>query len=249
MILVAAGNSFVQAYLQSDWVGKGIFWALFALSAVSWTVLLHKLWLFWQMRHLSEEFSGLFSEREPLGLQFSRPIKGRWLEVPHPLFEIYKAYKQKALTLINRNHLFAPGKETSLSEADLTLLESQVYVAISSQMKKVEKNLFILPTVVTLAPFLGLLGTVWGILLTFSQLHAKGISMGNADMLSGLSLALATTVAGLVIVIPALVGYSYLKNAAKEYRRDMEDFSHLLLSSLELQYRRPDHAPKTAPLS
>lgn len=63
-------------------------------------------------------------------------------------------------------------------------------------------------------------------------------------MLSGLSMALATTVIGLVVAIPAIVGYNYLKNAGREYRREMEDFSQLLLASIELQYRKPEHAQK-----
>jgi biopolymer transport protein TolQ len=56
-------------------------------------------------------------------------------------------------------------------------------------------------------------------------------------MLGGLSMALATTVLGLLVAIPALVGHSYLKNAERETRRDMETFSHTLLAAIELQYR------------
>lgn len=249
MYLIAAGNPFISAYLQSDWFGKWIFWGLFILSGITWTIMIHKAWVFFQVKRLSGEFASLFSEKDPLSLQFNRPIKGRLLEVPHPFFEIYRSLKQHALAVINRNHFFAPGSETYLSEADLGLLEAQVHTAIASQAKKLEKNLFILSTIVTLGPFMGLLGTVWGILLTFSQLHSKGLSIGNASMLSGLSLALATTVIGLVVAIPALVSHNYLKNAGREYRRDMEDFSHLLLTSVELQYRKPDHAPKTVPIS
>lgn len=197
----------------------------------------------YQVRKLSNEFTNLFSEKEPLSLQFNRP-KGHLLEVPHPFFEIYKALKQKTLQVISRNHFFAPNAETTLSEADLGLIESQVQSALATQNKVLEKNLFILSTIVTLGPFLGLLGTVWGILLTFSELHSRGISSSNAAMLTGLSMALATTVIGLVIAIPALVGYNYLKNATREYRRDMENFSQLLLATVELQYRKPDHAQK-----
>jgi biopolymer transport protein TolQ len=243
MMFLAAGNPFVTAYLQSDWLGKGIFWTLFLVSALSWTVLIHKTWLYYQVRKLSDEFSSLFSEKDPLGLQFAKP-KGYLLEVPHPFFEIYKSLKQKTLQIISRNHFFAPNAETILSDSDLGLIDSQVQTALASQQKILEKHLFILPTVVTLGPFLGLLGTVWGILLTFAELHAKGMSTSNAAMLSGLSMALATTVVGLVIAIPALVGSNYLKNALREYRRDMENFSQLLLATLELQYRKPEHAQK-----
>lgn len=244
MCIFATGNPFITSYVQSDWFGKGIFWALFALSMVSWILILHKSWIFYQVGRISKEFASLFSEKDPLGLQFTRP-KGAFLEIPHPFFEIYKALKQKTLQIINRNHFFAPGSEMALSEADLGLIDSQVQSALSTQNKILEKNLFILSTVVTLGPFLGLLGTVWGILLTFSELHGRGASSSNAAMLSGLSMALATTVIGLVVAIPALIGYNYLKNTAREYRKDMEDFSQFLLANLELQYRKPDHAKET----
>lgn len=240
MILFATGNPFVMAYLQSDGLGKAIFWGLFLLSALSWTLILHKAWIYYQVRRLSKEFTALFSEKDPLGLQFTKP-KGKYLEIPHPFFEIYRALKQKTLQIISRNHFFAPQSESVLSDADFALVESQVYTALATQHKQLEKNLFILPTVVTLGPFLGLLGTVWGILLTFSELHARGISSGNAAMLAGLSMALATTVIGLIVAIPALIGYNTLKNASREYRRDMENFSQELLASLELQYRKPEH--------
>lgn len=248
MMLLANGNPFISAYAQSDWLGKGIFLGLFLLSAVSWTVLIHKAWVFYHVKRLSDEFTTLFSEKDPFSLQFTRP-KGPLLEIPHPFFEIYKALKQKTLQIISRNHFFAPNAAAVLSEADLGLIESQVQSTLATQHKRLEKNLFILSTVVTLGPFLGLLGTVWGILLTFSELPQRGISMSNTAMLTGLSMALATTVIGLVIAIPALIGHNYLKNAAREYRRDMENFSQLLLATIELQYRKPDHAQKipTAP--
>lgn len=243
MFVFAAGNPFIMSYVQSDWLGKMIFWSLFLLSALSWTLLIHKAWMYAQVRKISNQFSQLFNEKDPLNLPFTPP-KGRLLEVPHPYFEIYKTLKQKVLQIFSRNHLFAPTGETILSEADLGLVDAQVQTTLAKQHKMLEKNLFILSTIATLGPFLGLLGTVWGILLTFSQLQARGISTSNSAMLAGLSMALATTVIGLVIAIPALAGYNYLKNAAREYRRDMEGFSQFMLAAVELQYRRPDHAQK-----
>src|SRR3989344_661580 len=231
MNILAAANPFISAYFQSDWFGKGIFWGLFFLSVLCWVVILYKGWQFWAVKRLTAQFFELFAEKkeDPLNLQFARPMLSRIGELPHPLFEIYRAVKQQALQLISRNPI--------LSEPDLELIESQVMTAMSSAVKKLEKHLFILSTIVTLAPFLGLLGTVWGILLTFSQLTA-GFHANNAAMLSGLSMALATTVVGLLVAIPALVSYSYLKNAGRETRRDMEEFSHSLLAAIELQYRR-----------
>jgi biopolymer transport protein TolQ len=247
-MIFAAGNPFISAYVQSDALGKGIFWALFLLSILSWSVIVHKGWIFFHVRNLSSHFASLFSEKDPLGLQCSRHLKGRLLEVPNPFFEIYKAMKQNTLQMIQRNHLYFPTQETTLSEADLGLIESQIYTTKESQLKKLEKNLFILSTVVTLAPFLGLLGTVWGILLTFSQLQESGMAASNANMLTGLSLALATTVVGLIVAIPALVGYNYLKNKLREYRREAEDFSSLLLAAVELHYRKTEYAKTSEPV-
>ncbi|MBM3208613.1 MAG: MotA/TolQ/ExbB proton channel family protein [Chlamydiae bacterium] len=127
-----------------------------------------------------------------------------------------------------------------LSSTDLDLLESHVYTTISTETKILEKDLFILSTSVTLAPFLGLLGTVWGILVTFSELQAGGSAGSNTAIIGGLSTALSTTVLGLIIAIPALIGYNYLKNHLRMYTSDMEDFLHNLLSTLELQYRKVD---------
>ncbi|HAB99670.1 MAG TPA: MotA/TolQ/ExbB proton channel family protein [Parachlamydiales bacterium] len=233
MLLFAAGNPFISAYLQSDWFGKGIFWSLFILSGISWTLLAYKIWMASQVKRSSNLFASQFDESiDLLHLQFS-PKKGVIRELPHPYFEIYKALKKNTLQIMDRNHYLA--KEAFLSQADLDLISSNTYSMIAMQHKLLEKNLFILSTIVTLGPFLGLLGTVWGILLTFSHLQN---AQASTSMLSGLSMALATTVVGLVVAIPALIGYNYLKNRGKEYRRDMEHFSDLLLTNIELQYRR-----------
>lgn len=245
MFILSSGNPFINAYLQSDLFGKGVFAGLFILSAISWTLLLHKGWVLFQVRKLSTQFISIFSEKEPLNLQFSRPMKGHLLEVPHPFFEIYKSFKMKALAIISRNHFFLAGN-VSFSRGDLDLLESEMYVSIGLQMKKLEKHLYILPTIATLGPFIGLLGTVWGILLSFSHMQGKSLVGGTEGMLGGLSLALATTVLGLLIAIPALIGNNYLKAALREQRREMEGFSHTLLSAIEIHYRLGEHATQTS---
>lgn len=249
MILLATGNPFVTAYVQSDFFGKCIFWGLFLLSALSWTILVHKSWLYHKVKKLSEEFVLLFSEKDPLSLQFTKPARGDLLEIPHPFFEIYKTLKQKTLQLINKNHFFAPHVEGVLSDADFGLIEAQIQATMTKQHKVLEKNLFVLSTIATLGPFLGLLGTVWGILMTFSELQARGMSTSNSSLLAGLSMALATTVIGLVIAIPALAGFNYLKNFLREYRKDMEEFSQTLIAAVEIQHRKPDYAQKTTTVS
>ncbi len=230
--MLLAANPFVNAYLQSDGFGKAIFCALFLLSILCWTVLVYKAWQFSRIRKLSRDFTELFFEQKerPLALQFSTPPK-RWKQIPNPYFEIYKTAKQNTLQMLTRS-----GSE-SLSPSDLDLIATQTAASALFQGKALEKHLFLLSTTATLGPFLGLLGTVWGILLTFSKMP-NGFSSGNAAMLSGLSMALATTVIGLLIAIPALAGYNYLKNGCREYKRELERFMHLLLGSIEIHHRR-----------
>lgn len=227
-----AANPFISAYAQSDWFGKGIFLALFTLSIVCWILIAYKSWQFWNVKKLSAQFHLVFGEKkeDPLNLQFPKPIP-RIQEIPHPLFEIYRSVKQHTLLLLDKK------EGAQLSPEDLERIESGTFNAVSTAFKPLEKHLFLFPTIVTLAPFLGLLGTVWGILLTFAHL-GSGFHVSNAATLAGLSMALATTVVGLVIAIPALIAYSYLRNAGREAKREMEEFSHSLLAAIELQYRR-----------
>lgn len=158
----------------------------------------------------------------------------------HPYTKIFHALKQKTIEILNKNHFFAENQEpVYLTQSDLELVESHVLTTISTETKQLEKNLFVLSTIKTLAPFLGLLGTVWGILVTFSEMQTGGSPSANSTILGGLSTALATTVLGLVIAIPALIFYNYLKNAFKYLTSDMEDFLYKLLSTIELQYRKP----------
>jgi biopolymer transport protein TolQ len=231
-MIILGSNPFISAYAESDWFGKGIFLGLFLLSAICWSIVIYKAWQFWAVNKISNQFSSQFIEKkdDPLNLQFQRPLLSRIGEIPNPLFDIYRNVKQQTLLLIDRNH------NSGLSEADLQLIESGVLASISASTKKLDKHLYILSMIVTLAPFLGLLGTVWGILLTFAQLQS-GAQSNSTAMLAGLSMALATTVLGLLIAIPALVGFSYLKNSSREVRREMENFSHDLLSAIEMQHR------------
>lgn len=158
----------------------------------------------------------------------------------HPFAVVFASLKQKTLEILNKNRFFSEDKESVfLTRGDIELLESHVLTTISYETKQLEKNLFILPTIVTLGPFLGLLGTVWGILLTFSEWKTGTGTTSNAAVLGGLATALVTTVLGLVIAIPAVISHNWLKNSFKYLSSDMEDFLYKLLSTIELQYRKP----------
>ncbi len=242
-MLLADQGILLSAYFQADFFGKCIFIALFSLSVVCWVVLVHKTIATRKVQALGLAFERVFDKRRDqlLSLSLEEMPKSATMRRVHPFAQVFLSLKQKTLEILNKNHYFAEAEaqEVYLSRGDLELVESYVLTTISAETKSLEKNLFVLSTIVTLAPFLGLLGTVWGILLTFGQLQGGGTASSNTAIIGGLSTALATTVLGLVIAIPALIFHNYLRNAIKYFSTDMEDFLYRLLSTLELQYRKP----------
>lgn len=240
-------SAFTTAYVQSDLLGKLIILGLISLSIICWVVLVQKIWMTRQVEQISQAFHNayLLNKDRLLHLERDELPKPKNRMIPHPFAEIFFDLKTKTVEVLNKNLYFSTqqgGKEGTvyLSSSDLETVESYVLTTISAQIKKLEKNLFILSTIITLAPFLGLLGTVWGILITFSSLSGGGTAGSNMAVLGGLSTALSTTVLGLIIAIPALISYNYLKNKIRNYSSSMEEFVYQLLSSVEIQYRKAD---------
>jgi biopolymer transport protein TolQ len=234
-LLFLASHPFIDAYIQSDFLGKLIFLALGILSVISWVILIYKVWLLQKMQQKSQNFRTRFLQS-----------KHRIFEIDldpaqsNPFWSIYSILKRYSIDLLDKNRKFSTSGEKQsvyLSPSDLDFVGTHLYNEVAMQIKHLEKNLFILATIVSLAPFLGLLGTVWGILTSFSEMQING---GSQAVLAGLSMALATTVLGLVDAIPALVGYSFIKNKIREFQTDMDGFATEMLATAELQYRKVD---------
>lgn len=234
MQLLLSSNAFLSAYYQSDLFGKFIFISLFFLSIMTWSLFFKKLNYLKQIKKNSYLFRNQLIPNRNTPLHIATPQKVQ----ANPFLSIYTTLKRSALEILSKNRS-AVEEGALLSTSDIELVESQVDLAISREAKGLEKNLYLLSMTVSLAPFLGLLGTVWGILTTFSELqnHARGSS---ETVLAGLSMALATTILGLLVAIPALIGFSYLRSRVREFSAEMVDFSGDLLNSVEMQYRKVD---------
>ncbi len=235
MLILLAMNPVFDAYKQSDFFGKLIFLSLFALSIVTWGLFLQKWRLQRDAKIKARQFYQHLSkiQQNPLNFDLS--------SYSGPFCDLYKTLKRNTLELLNKNRHSLPSEASAyLSRSDIELIENHLVTVISEESKQLEKNLFVLSTIVSLAPFLGLLGTVWGILITFSQLQMGASANANAAVMGGLAMALGTTVIGLVVAIPALIAYNYLKASIAHFSADMEDFSHQLLASVELHYRKVD---------
>lgn len=237
MLLVS--NPFIEAYVQTDFLGKLIFLSLILTSVCSWVIFGYKFWLTREARRVSNAFYHDFKLQKgnPLHVE-SSVIKEK--KLMNPFLSLYLTLKRYTTEILGKNRKFG-GEELKvvfLTADDIDSIASHLPTTISSQTSKLEKNLFVLSTIVGLAPLLGLLGTVWGILTTFSELNMGQGGGTNQMMLSGLSLALTTTVLGLVIAIPTLITYNYLKNQIHHFAIDMETFGNEVLGAIEMQYRR-----------
>ncbi|MFQ5729751.1 MAG: MotA/TolQ/ExbB proton channel family protein [Waddliaceae bacterium] len=239
LTLLSVSSSFYQAYVHSDFLGKLIFLALIATSVCCWTILIHKYFFTKQARNNSAAFHLALQKQKgnPLYLENENIYRKNTL---NPFFDLFLILKKQTIDILNKKHQFGIEEKgvSYLSSSDVDTIESHLISAIALQTKNLEKNLFILSTIVGFAPLLGLLGTVWGILTTFSQLQEQTIGSTNQMVLGGISLALTTTVLGLLNAIPALIAYNYLKNAIRNFQTEMEGFSNEILSSVEMQYRK-----------
>jgi len=243
-VILLGSNPFYDAYAQADLMGKCIFLGLLFLSIVSWVILVQKIRATQSKKKLSLQFAQAFEKKRHHPLTIEVPPHQSPSET-NPFLEIYLTLKKYTVELLNKNRLSIETPEESsvkvyLSPTDIDLVASYLTTVISSQVKALEKHLYLLSTIVTLGPFLGLLGTVWGILISFSHMNARADGQSNEAILSGLSMALGTTVLGLIVAIPAIIAYNYLKNETREFQSEMEDFSTLVLATVEMQYRKVD---------
>jgi len=114
---------------------------------------------------------------------------------------------------------------------------------VAQQSLKLESGLILLAIAVSGAPFLGLLGTVWGVMSTFSYVALKG-SADLKTMAPGVSAALVTTVAGLLVAIPSMFGYNWLVHNLRVQTVELDNFAQELTSNMETEYLRDDDDEK-----
>ena len=240
-------GSFFQAFVQADAFGKLIFFALLALSILSWSFLIYKICVLIYVKKQAKRFSQAIEKHRDclLNVHISLPAKPPFFPIPYPYLALYTTLKKKTTELLDKNHYFHLRAKSALqhnylSHADIEMLDAHLHTAMIEQKEQLERNVCILSTVEKLAPFLGLLGTVWGIFLSFSQLQGSQNASSHSALLGGLSTALTTTVLGLLIAIPALIALTYIQNLNHRFSIEMRNFSHFLLSTIELQYRKVD---------
>lgn len=221
-------------YQQSDSVGKAIVLLLLLFSIFTWTIMIDKGILLYRAKRNSLLFSWFFREKKfPLSLyRKSSEIKG-------PISRIYQAGADELLNFYGLPPEFAeqygvqiPVKK--LSAAQIETVRSTLERAVADQIVRIEDKMGLLSTAVSVSPLLGLFGTVWGIMMAFCAMALHGKAEIGA-MAPGISGALLTTVVGLIVAIPSLIGYNLLTNAIRQLIVSMDNFVEEFMAKVKLE--------------
>lgn len=244
-------NAFQFAMDKATFEGKLTIGLLALVSMFSWTVILSKARQLYKATKMSRRFYGAYrSVRDPMEL-FNKNLEFNGA----PAYEIYHtgaeelAYHLKnnpvevnRTVSISKNQV--PGAETDvfarsvaikISNASFESVKVALERAVSTQAISLEKGMIILTTAVAGGPFLGLLGTVWGVMETFSGIAIKQAASLQA-MAPGVAGALIATVVGLFVAIPAMFAYNYMITMIRAITQELDNFVTELATSIEHAY-------------
>jgi len=243
-----ASNGVLFAFQHSTVPGKAVLAMLLIASILSWTVMWTKLNVIRRANRMTRVFLDRFrSDRQPLRIYESRHrFEGT------PLYSVYMAgCRDLTFHLLGSpevDETFRARLEDSpkISPAQMRAVTSAMERAVGESALNLESQMILLATAVSGAPFLGLLGTVWGVMDTFGGVAAAG-SANLAAMAPGVSAALITTVTGLLVAIPAMFGYNFLVTSIRSTIVQMDNFAAELASEFEHKY--VDHGTRPAALS
>jgi biopolymer transport protein TolQ len=241
-----AASGLVFAFHESTLPGRIILFLLFTGSIFSWTVMVTKFRVIRFAQRRRSQFLELFrADRQPLRIYTDRTrFEGA------PIFAIYKAgCKELTFQLLGSSDVdetFRARLETApkISPTQMRVVTSAMERAVGETALRLESQMILLATAVSGAPFLGLLGTVWGVMETFADVAAAG-SANLAAMAPGVSAALITTVTGLLVAIPAMFGYNFLVTTIRAMIVELDNFGAELASEFEHKYVEHAERPKT----
>ncbi len=204
--------SLVSLFLRADIIVKSVMIILVAFSIYSWAIIFDKIRLFRKINKSAEEFEEKFWK--------SKSAETFYNNLPSatndPMAEVFKSSMQMVMKSRSKSNL---------SER----LEGVLEANIEKQMTNVDKNYTFLATVGSTAPFIGLFGTVWGIMNSFQSI-AISRNTSLAIVAPGIAEALFATALGLLAAIPAVIAYNKFTNDSKKYSQKLENFSKRFIS-------------------
>ncbi|RLC45665.1 MAG: hypothetical protein DRH70_07105 [Candidatus Coatesbacteria bacterium] len=226
-ILLAAKDSVVVSlFSQMDPLGIAITVSLLVVSVYSWSVILERIFFFRQMARGFWEFERIFRKSHDL-----KEVSASLDDIPpSPLSRIFKkghALLKDSLQLLEiagSGRIQEPGLRSGMVEMQIDLLKESLAICADEEAASFERRLGVLGTIAAAGPFVGLLGTVWGIMVAFHSMGGAGTAEFKI-VAAGISSALLTTVAGLVAAIPALVSHNYFIQKSRQFGARIDDFN------------------------
>ncbi len=226
LFLANGGPNIFTYFGQSNLAGKCIVFILIACSIVAWSVMLGKFLDLSRLRSQNQRYERLLSkESQLLGLDPARPGKGGG-----PFFNVVR----EGLEAFFRYGGSIAATDARRATLRMGHVENALQRAVAEQTIRYESKMVLLASIVTGAPFLGLLGTVWGVMDAFGGMAGAG-SASLQSLAPGVSGALLTTVAGLVVAIPSVFGYNYLLQQTKIAVVELENFASTVADRIELE--------------
>ena len=208
----SADFSLLNLFIRADIIVKSVIVLLIACSIYSWAVIIDKFRLFKKINQTTEEFETKFwNSKSAESFYNNLPAN-----IEDPMALVFKDAMQ---------NLLKKRSKTDLHERMTTMLET----GIEKQMSKISKGYTFLATVGSTAPFIGLFGTVWGIMNSFQSI-AIPRNTSLAIVAPGIAEALFATALGLLAAIPAVIAYNKFNSDTKNYVARLDNFSKRFLS-------------------
>jgi biopolymer transport protein ExbB/TolQ len=238
-----AAGGLLFAFEHSTIAGKLVLLLLCIVSIFSWSIMITKMRVIRFARKQTARFRAAFrQDRQPLRLFESHAhFPGA------PLFNVYRAGCQELtfhlLGSAEVDETFRARLEIAdkITPAQMHAVNAAMERAVGETALELESQMILLATAVSGSPFLGLLGTVWGVMDTFTDVAVAG-SPNLATMAPGVSGALITTVTALCVAIPAMFGYNFLVTSIRGMIVEMDNFAAELAS--EFEHKFVDHAAR-----
>jgi biopolymer transport protein TolQ len=233
----AASSDFVTLLLRSSPLAKAVLLILVLFSVTSWAIALLKFWQFRRAERQTASFLDVFRR----STKFSEVQAVCRTLSESPLVGLFQAGYAELNTQLRQGGGGAPAEARSSSGAGRPTLKSvealdrALLRGATTEVNKLEHRLPFLATTASITPFIGLFGTVWGIMAAFSEIGRTG-STDLAAVAPGIAEALIATAMGLFAAIPAVYFYNHFTHHVKLFVSAMEDFSLEFLNISERNF-------------
>ena len=223
----ALGNGVLALVLNAGPVAKFVLAVLLVFSIASWGLIVEKAWQFRRVRRQTLAFLKVFREGRRASIIHGAARTMR----ESPLAQLYSAAYQEVSRLPEGLEPVYDELDEGLNAERLEAVQRTLRRVAAHEIAKLERYLGFLATTASATPFIGLFGTVWGIMAAFQGIGSQG-SASLAVVAPGISEALIATAAGLGAAIPAVIAYNYYVNRVKHWATEIEGFMLDLLNTL-----------------